>query len=380
MVLRGKPKRNDSYVPTGRIWPSGDFSVGFRRVAGDRAARVDLRNTRQLIDDGDMALPSDRWEYGRYGAPKLVEPLGPGERWADHDAWAVGDDGAATPLTLANVPNSHTRRSRPSRYGKSGMTGYGKRMVKSVATLVQKRFTAARTTFCTISMPKLPADLRRELARCWPEMLRQLLQWISRRLEKRGLPPVVVSVSEIQPKRLKGYGEAYLHLHLVWGNHWAKAGNWALDAREIRSWVERFLSKRGIWIDGCWARVNVQPVKKSAAAYLAKYMSKGSDDIAAMAADLGWDSIPSQWWNMTKAARDWVKDELAQGDDVGSLLLASVDAIFSGVVPFRDAFHSLHEVMLDIDGRPRGVGWRGALVDAYRKELLRLLDTQSLAS
>ena len=354
--------------------------MGFRRVAGDRAARVDLRNTRQLIDDGDMALPSERWECGRYGAPRLVEPLGPGERWADHDAWAEESDGAATPLTLANVPNSHNRRSRPDRYGKSGMTGYGKRMVKSAATLIQRRFTAARTTFCTISMPRLPADLRKELAMCWPELLRQLLQWISRRLERQGLPPVVVSVSEIQPKRLKGYGEAYLHLHLVWGNHWAKAGNWALDAREIRSWIERFLSRRGIWNDGCWARVNVQPVKKSAAAYLAKYMSKGSDEIAAMAADLGWESIPSQWWNMTKAARDWVKGEMAHGDDVGLLVLAVVESVFAHAVPFQEVFYSLHEVMLDIDGRSRGVGWRGVMRESARKELLQLLDTKSLAS
>lgn len=140
------------------------------------------------------------------------------------------------------------------------------------------------------------------------------------------------------------------------------------------------MSRRGLLPDEGWVRVNVQPVRKSAGGYLSKYMSKGSAEIAAMVEDVGVEAVPRQWWNLSKAARDWVKGELAHGDDAGRLLLASVDAIFAGVVPFRDAFYSLHEVMLDIDGRPRGVGWRGALVDSYRKELLRLLDTPSLAS
>lgn len=374
MRLHGKPIRSDSYIPTGRLWPSGDFSVGFRRVEGDRRARVDTRNTGQMIDDGDMALPDDRWGYGRYGVPRLVEPLAPGERWADADAWAVEPGGAATPLTLANLSNSHKGVARRGQYGLKGMTGYGKKMVRSAATMIQRWAKPGRTTFCTISLPDCSKDQRVGIATAWPEYLRQLIQWLVRRLESLGLPPAVCSVSEIQPKRLKDGGRAYLHLHLVWPNHPARCGNWACDAREIRAWSESFMIRRGLLPDGGWVRVNVQPVRKSAGGYLSKYMSKGAPEIAAMAEDLGIEAIPRQWWNLSKTARDWVKGEMVHGDNVGALVLALVDAVFARAVEFRRVFYSLHEVVLELDGLTRGVGWRGAMTELGRKELLSLLD------
>lgn len=94
-----------------------------------------------------------------------------------------------------------------------------------------------------------------------------------------------------------------------------------------------------------------------------------------MVEDLGVEAIPRQWWNLSKEARDWVKGELAHGDEAGRVLLATVEGIFKGVVPFRSVFYSLHEVMLDIGGRPRGVGWRGSLVESYRYELLQMIDS-----
>ena len=389
--LAGRPTTHSTYVPTGRIWPSGDFSVGYRRVEGDKYARIDTRSEAQRIDDGDYANLPDDWEYlGNGRTQKMVGSLTASEKMAC-DEWHGGDG----PLTLANVPNSHSafyvgyrpvvaltlapwlaygsHRSVPQR-GLKGMTGHGKKMVRSAATLIQRRHGASRTTFCTVSMPTLPSAKRRELAEQWPELVRQFLQFLTRRLESKGLPRVVCSVTEIQPKRLEGYGESYLHLHLVWGNHWARRGNWAISANECRDWLEAFMQRRGLWESDSWVRVNVQPVKKSAAGYLAKYMSKGASEIADMAEDVGWAAIPRQWWNLTKDARDWVKSELLQGDEVGAFLLATVGAIFRHVVPFAEVFYSLHEVMMEIDGRSVGVGWRGSCLESFRKELKQTLD------
>ena len=378
MRLHGAPKNHDSFIPTGRIWPSGDFSCGYRRVAGDKGSRLDTRSEVRRVDDGDYSGLGPGWEYKGNGHVAFDENYEGRRRWADADGWIPAADsgsGEAEPLTLANLPNSHKGEARREQYGRKGITGYGKKMVRSAATLIQDWASKRRTTFCTISMPDLPREQRVRLAELWPEYLRQLIQFLVRRLERRGLPPVVCSVTEVQPKRLADGGRAYLHLHLVWPNRPARCGNWAVSALEVRSWSESFLARNGLFPDGAWVRCNVQPVRKSSAGYLSKYMSKGCDDIAAAAADLGWHAIPRQWWNMSKAARDWVKSHLAHGDDVGRLILATVDAIFSGAVLFGDALYSLHEVMLEIDGRPRGVGWRGSMKDGYRKDLLSLLDT-----
>lgn len=375
--------------------------MGYRAVDGDGAGRIDTRSEVQKIDAGEYSNLPDGWEYqGQGRVVQKYQGMTPSERIAadSFHSNVNAENGGDSPLTLAYLPNSHTPfwvgmkscvaitlagwltlgscRFRPQR-GLKGITGHGRKMVKSGASLIQRRFTARRTTFCTVSMPVLPQNLRVELAASWPEFVRQLLQWIGRRLTRQGLPPVVVSVSEIQPKRLEGYGESYLHLHLVWGNKMARRGSWAVSANSVRAWCEAFLKRRGIWDEGAWVRVNVQPVRSTAAGYLSKYMSKGSSELAGFIADLGPHVVPAQWWNMTAAVREWIASELVSGDSVGSLLKATIDGIFSGVVPFQDCLYSLSEVMMEIDGHPRGVGWRGAMKESYRKDLLSILDSDS---
>jgi hypothetical protein len=286
-------------------------------------------------------------------------------------------DGAAGPIDLTNVRNSHKPSNRPESYGRKGITGYGKNMVKSAATLIQK-MPRKRTTFCTVTMPALPAHLRRALAECWPEFVRQALQWLTRKLKREGLPALVASCTEIQSGRLERHHEAYLHLHLVWPNHWAKSGNWAIDVDDFRAWCASFLRRRGLWCEGAWVNVDTQQVRKSAAGYLAKYMSKGTADIEALAEDCGWQAVPSQWWNLSKPARDLVKKYTRKGHHVGELL----DAVVQFVIRTgdMDGIEMLAECVMQIDGRDVAVGWRGRMAAWYRKDLLRMLDTSPVAS
>jgi hypothetical protein len=221
-------------------------------------------------------------------------------------------------------------------------------------------------------MPTLPRQLRRELALCWHEFVRQLLQILTRWLKKQGLPPLVCSVTEIQPGRLSEHQEAYLHLHLVWPNHWARSGNWAIDVDRLRSWCSDFLQSRGLWCDGAWVNVDTQRVRKTAAGYLSKYMSKGSAEIEAFAADCGWDAVPGQWWNLTKPARDLVKRWTRKGEDVGHLLNEMIAFVFNA--GDLSGFHWMQEIVLAFEDRKISVGWFGALTKEHRKELLQIID------
>jgi hypothetical protein len=330
----GIPNRGNVSYPSGKIWPDGTFSLGYAKVRPDE--RLDER-------------PAE------YTAP--------------------GDEGtaAAAPLDLRNLPNSHNYpqcplsagsegvrgAKRPDRYGKKGITGYGRKMVRSVGALIDRHYPHHRVTFATVTMPTLPTPLRKELAQQWPELVRQLMQWLRRRLARKCLPAIIVSVTEIQPKRLAESGEGYLHLHLMWVNDPNPKKGWAVRVENLKAWVADWLLRRGLYEKDSHVNVDTRSVKGEKSRYLAKYASKGSAEIQAFADDCGWDCVPSQWWNITHACRAWVKENLFEGRAAGELLESIVYTIFDN--NDFDAVHYLYHIDIEVDGRYINVGWRGCL-------------------
>lgn len=406
LELTGRPSRHPKYVPTGRIWPSGDFSLGYVKVEGD--SRVDGRSYGQRADMDDFPLPGDDgWFIGRWGVPQpsdghrcdgqALRELEAEECFRNPAAYAVAyglefdldkfNCGVyclalkaaklAFPLDLTVPVNSHSGVSRCEKYGKGGITSYGRKMVKSAATLIQK-MPGKRTTFATVTMPTLPPHLRRELALVWPELLRQMLQWLTRQLKKSGLPGLVCSVTEVQPGRLAEHEEAYLHLHLVWPNHGGRYGEWAVDCVALRAWCSEFLQRRGIWVADAWVNVDTQQVKKTAAGYLSKYMSKGASEIEEFANDCGWDAIPGQWWNLTKPARDLVRKYTHEGFDAGHLLLSVIDHALHACD--MSPFWGLSQAVLVIGGRESHVGWYGGLKESVRLDLVKMLRSAAVSA
>jgi len=354
MKLVGSPRSFAELIPTGRIWPSGDFGLGTRRSEPD--SRVSLDSMEHWHQTGALE-PLEAGAVGRYGIP------------------LPGSEVGAEPLNLTSAPNSHSAPEPRAKRGLKGITGYGKKMIKSALALLERPKTY-RLTFCTITMPTLPLEGRQSLAGCWPEFLRQLLQHLSRILERQGLPTVIVSATEIQPQRLTNGHEGYLHLHLVWPNIQARYGSWAVDALEFRSWCESFLDARGLLPSGGWVNVNVQRVKKSAAGYIAKYISKGGDVLQAFIDDLGVEAVPSTWWNMTKTARDSVKANMLEGDSVGQLLRTVVDYTFD--CDDFGAFVYLRHAEMFYDGRLITIGWYGVLTEDARRQLTSMLTVDNI--
>lgn len=355
MALSGFASKEPDRLPSGKIWPTGEFSFGWVR------SRPDSR-----LDDRPSEYCPVGWQPGDGGYE-------PGVGWLEACAAAA--------LDLSNLPNSHKAKNRSPKYGKTGISGYGKKMVKSVGALIDQKLPRHRVTFATVTMPSLPQHLRQELGRCWPELVRQMLQTVSRRLSKKGLPKVAVSVTEIQPKRLAESGEAYGHLHLLWLNQPGKKGNWTVNVLHLRSWVSDFLQRRGIWVPDAHVNIDVRSVKGDKASYLAKYLSKGGEILDNAAKDLTWECMPSQWWNVTKQAREWVKNELIKGKAVGWLLHEMVNHAFDAN-DFAD-FRYLYQVETLMDGLWVNVGWRGCLLPHSReqcKDLFLTIDKDRLAS
>jgi hypothetical protein len=342
--------------------------LGYKKIDYVGSGEQDYRSHLTKIDNGDFVLPAgDGWSVGPYGFPRfdqstvraggVVEQLEAEQVYQNPGAFGDSPCGGV-PLDLTDASNSHKISNRPESYGRQGMTGYGKKMIRSACAILERAYKG-RLTFATVTMPPLPLEQRIALAECWPEFVRQALQWLSRRLEKSGLPTAVCSVSEIQPTRLQADNGGYLHLHMVWPNRRARKGCWAIEVQEFRAWCESFLLRRGLLPDESWVNVDTQRVTKSAAAYLSKYMSKGGEVLEQFVAENGWSACPGQWWNLTKTMRDAVKREVCKGENVGLLLESFIDYLFA--TSDFSAFWACRTVDMEYDGRFIAVGYCGIL-------------------
>lgn len=332
--LRGRPVNSPDWLPSGKVWPTGEFSLGY--VRGKVDSRLDDRPAGFMRPD-DVFTP-DGQEVDR-----------------------------AKPLDLSDAPNSTNRPRR----GLKGITGYGQNMVKSFGALVRQQYPHHRVTFGTLTLPTLDIERRRQIVERWSDFVRESLRWLSRKLMNKGLPPIVCSVTEVQPKRLRSSGEGYLHLHLVWLNIPARSGNWAVDVEDWNAFSHRLLCRLLGAEDVGRVNTDVKPVTGEVTRYLAKYMSKGRQQLAEAMQDWGEGVSPSTWWNMTKPARDWVKSHTVSGPVVGELLDTLLQWGWANDPGALFAF--LRQIELEYDGRLVNVGWRGRLHPEVYEDLTGLL-------
>jgi hypothetical protein len=292
----------------------------------------------------------------------------------DHRPVEAHWDDAPVPLNSPKVPNPHTvpscllsageeglkkEKKKRGKYGKRGITGYGKKMLKSGVHLVQNDLHHYRLTFCTISLPTRPSDKRKAVSEGWGRMLNRLTQFLRRRLERQGLPQAVLCATEVQPRRLKETGEAYLHLHLVWPNHQNERRGWAVSPNDVRAWMKSYIESKYSTGGIGHLHVNTQQVRDNAAGYLAKYISKGKDDVEAAIQDVGEEGLPGQWWSMTQVLKDWVWLAMDVGEEVGETLHRWLNWAWD--YDNFELFRYIYHVEIPLGGVLVTVGWRGCL-------------------
>lgn len=260
----------------------------------------------------------------------------------------------------------------PRKNGATGITPYGKKMVRSAATLLQRRHGRHKLTFLTLTVPEMSRQGLLRVASQWGELLRQLFQWLRRNLQSQGLPASIISVTECQPKRLKSGSLGCLHVHATFVG-WNRAKKrWALHYLQVRKWWLKALSRIAGERVESQACEQLKRVEKSVAGYLGKYMSKGGDGLEEMASIYGPEVVPGQWWNATAEMRRLVREETRSGEDVGEILESLVNSYFLGESKFP-GFLQAHHVSLD--GFQYLVAYGGRVDDATRKELMEWLST-----
>lgn len=223
--------------------------------------------------------------------------------------WDYGPS-AAEALGLSIAPNS----KRPSRYGLNGLPAAGRKQVsRSLALLEENR---RNLSFWTVS---LPTGALLDLARSgrWPDFQDRVRQELIRQLRAAGLPALVVGVAELQPKRSRVAGMPCPHLHVVFQGRRSPTHGWALSPAVLDGVIAAALATAGVQApagteDADWLATagNVQQVKKSVRAYLAKYMTKGSGDTRQWIGHAAESLIPRQWWFWSMQLRAWVLEHV----------------------------------------------------------------------
>jgi hypothetical protein len=246
-------------------------------------------------------------------------------------------------------------------------------MLKSGGKLLQDSTRNYRLTFGTVTLPPLTPDQRKSVSEGWGKLLNRLMQFLGRCLGRQGLPRAVLAATEVQPGRLRETSEAYLHVHLVWPNHQNRRKGWAVDPNKVRAWLITYLEKHHGVEGVSYININTQQVKSNAAGYLAKYLSKGQDEIQAVIDDVGLEGLPGQWWSMTQLLKEWVWLAMQTGPATGEKLEQWLNWAWD--YDNFELFRYIYHVEVPINGALVTVGWRGALTP----EALALWYGQDLA-
>lgn len=197
----------------------------------------------------------------------------------------------ASTLGLSNVSNSHTV---PKARGRKGMTKYNRRLVVNAAILLEKKYGKENLSFLTLTLPEECASRSPDL---YAEAKRQMLQWLQRALVRCGLPPLVVGATEIQSGRLVASNQFALHEHWIFAGR-SRGKTWALRPEIFAASWSRILGNVYALADVSGAissSTRVERIRKSAAAYLGKYLSKGEKCVSELIA-AGYEAfLPSSW-------------------------------------------------------------------------------------
>lgn len=278
----------------GRIWPNGKFGVSRLRETPFPSLCESHRETAES--------EFNRLGIKAHGVMAVLEFRGLTKKVCDPD--------------LSNVSKSPIRAKR----GHGGITRHGRNLISSAAVVAEERYDRRLLTFGTVTLPSVEPEYLKLIAENWSIVVKRFVKNLTRGLRSKELPSLVFGVTEIQEGRLAKFGVPALHLHFVFVGRNSRKSSWQVNRKNIRRWWKQALSPY-VPTDTDYSSVeNVQAIRKSAAAYLGKYMTKGASAIAKLVESGFADWIPSAWYTITHEFRRLVLSKVLSGEQVGEFL------------------------------------------------------------
>jgi hypothetical protein len=281
-------------------------------------------------------------EFGFWGAIAISEAVASGRK--------------PDSLTLSNVSNSHSK-PEAKRRGSLGLTRRGGRILRNAGYLLEEKTPKQFCSFMTITLPSLSETERETVGLEWSEMTRVLLQRVKRHLEAAGLPGEIFGCTEIQSKRFTETGELYLHLHWVFQGR-MRGKTWAIRVEDVKEWWMEILGKKLGRTFLVSPRIEMVPVRKSVAGYIAKYVAKASSSVArAVEAGLS-KCLPTSWYVCSQSLRKEIVRRTVSGFSFCDYLVSLCDSAVT------EDFIWKKKIMIEFqDGNKICVGYAGKLTE-----------------
>jgi len=315
---------------TGRLWPNGEFGVSRVREA-PISSLCPLHNHVAIDEFNQLGIRAHGVEAVLKFRNKWKEVVNPG-------------------LSIRVISHISTKR------GSKGITSYGRKMVRNCAAWFERRYSKRLLSFGTVTLPSVAREHLEQLALNWSEIIRRFAQNLKRNLRAKGLPAKFVGVTEIQEERMQKEQFPVPHFHFVFVGRCSEKVSWQLDREIVRKlWILAIKNYVPESTDFC-AVENVTGIKKSAAGYLGKYMSKGSQLLRKFNQNVLVKFLPSAWWSAEKNLKIEVWSKIRSGEKVGELLRFYCENEFPGLILRK------HEVIIESKTGVRyGVGWSGII-------------------
>lgn len=297
--------------------------------------------------------------------------------------------------------------------GIRGMTAEGRKTTRNVAVLIERGWRRKCCSFATLTLPPEYQDIPGKVFSYAIALFKKRIQYVQR---NSNLPPVLIGVIENQKKRYQETGKVALHAHIVFVGRRPNSG-WILRPCDItRMWQECVLSAvrwyecnhddrvtstgeevtskvttsrpsnhrsnenndcnngkgngNGTTDDSAiWnAATNIQRIKKSVAAYLAKYITKGSSETQEIIAAGMENQLPSAWYFTTRYMLERYRRSITQIS--GYLAHEVFESLQSNAAALL--IYSKYVKITDADGYEHTVGWYGYLSKAGKAEFALL--------
>lgn len=272
---------------SGRIYPNGEFGIG--RVPPPKKRVADSR-----YDEGEV----DDW---------VIEPT-PRTHELE-DGTILHDAGDMLDVARTKLGSARELSHQPKKYGLLGITGYGRKCVRNIAYQMEQSQGRYNLQMGTLTIPSLREDQMLAVAKNWGYITSRFFQACKRRYKRFNRKFRYVSVTEIQPQRWANYKEVGLHIHFLFRPYKSTiTGEWSMDDNWVRAtWRQQILNVLSSDAQVETPNYRRERVHTSAAAYMGKYMSKGSDITAEVLEVKGEDYIPSQWWSADMESKRTLK-------------------------------------------------------------------------
>lgn len=228
-------------------------------------------------------------------------------------------EGEARPGS-SNASNSRKNRKTLAKRGSKGLTSHGKALIMNACGYLSWRFHRRSLSFATVTLPAMNKEQWLASVEGWSAIVKNFVESLRRKLSGQNLPDWIVGAFETQQLRGAIEGRPVLHFHFIFVGRVLR-GAWRVSRTEIRAlWRRAVLSRIPSLSDSSFsATENVQGIKRSVAAYLSKYISKGDKSVADVAAIPSTGLIAS-WYTCSLPLRRVVSRSTRSGRFIGAFL------------------------------------------------------------